>query len=220
MVSRIIFISIISLISIKTYCQPNQSKHSLALNYNDVYIGKNISFSYNLCPDSITGNTFVFGIKYHDNNPILDNQYYLFKDRFFAETFAEHFGLTLGYNKLFNIHKLKLNPFLFAITDLSYISLHGLARNPLGTMPDGSLIYTEMPFKTPPWLTIETRVGVGLNIPLFNNFSLTQSIGAGIGYFYEVEKDPKVVIYTENYWEIIGSWNIGILYSFKNKPNL
>lgn len=214
MKNHILFAFATLLISIETYCQSSQSKHSITMNYNDVYIGKNISLSYNLCPDPIKGNTFVFGIKYHDNNPILDNQYYLFKDRFFAETLSEHLGLTIGYNKLLNFNKLKINPFLFAITDLSYISMHGLARNPLGTLPDVSLIFSEMSFETPPWLTIETRIGIGLYIPIINNFSLVQSIGAGIGYFYAAEVDPKVVIYTENNWEIIGSWSVGIVYSF------
>lgn len=193
-----------------TNCQSN----SLSIIYNDVYIGKNISFDYGFSIDSSKKNILIIGLKLHDNRPILDNQYYLFKDRFHADNFIEHFGIDLGYNHTFKIESIKVKPYLFTKTDLSYISMKNVARNPLEPFPDSTPAYEESSFSTPPWITIESRIGVGIKVPIYKNISLQQDIGIGIAYFIPTDEANSVIIFTENYLEFISTWSIGIAYSF------
>jgi len=195
------------------FCQSPSYKKLISFNFNDLYIGKNMSLEYGFCVDSAQRNMLNFGLKYHDNNPILDNQYHLFKDRFYAESFFEHLGITIGYNKILYFNSFKINLYLFGQTDFSYISMHNVARRPLEPTPDNTPVYEESYFTTPPWLTIESRIGIGAIIPVFYNFSLKQSLGFGIAYFIPFEEENSVVIITDNYWEIMSSFSIGIVYS-------
>jgi len=173
-----------------------------------------VSFAYERIIDSVQNNSINLGFKYHDNNPIIDNQYYLFKDRFFAESFFEHIGLTLGYNRYMHFNSIKIIPFIYSQCDISYISMHNIARLSLEPFPDSTPIYEEHSFSTPPWVAIETRLGIGALIPITERIALKESCGAGIAYFREIEKDPNVVILVPKYWELFYPWNIGITYSF------
>lgn len=202
-----------------TYGQITATRNTISINYNDIYIGKNISVEYGRFIDSLQNNSFNLGVKYHDNSPIQDNQYHLFKDRFFAESFLEHIGLTIGYNRFMHINSIKVTPFIFGQSDISYISMHNIARSSLEPFPDDTPIYEEHSFSTPPWLTIETRIGLGVIIPVNKRIYIKETFGAGVAYFHEIEKDPNVVILVPKYWEVFYPWNIGIVYSFKSKSD-
>lgn len=214
MVNRLFLVLVALLTSTYFFGQNIQQNKSVSVNFNDLYIGKNVSFEYGFYIDSMKLNMIILGIKLHDNRPILDNQYYLFKDRFRTDAFIEHFGIDLGYRRLFNVRSLLVKPFLFSRTDISYISMKNVSRRSLEPSPDNTPVYEESSFSTPPWFTFETRIGAGLLIPICKNFYLQQEFGCGIGYFIPTDEKNSVVIVTENYWEFINSWSIGVAYSF------
>lgn len=205
---------IVTICKLNSFAQSSHFKQLMSINYNDVYIGKNLSAEYGFPLDSQRRHLLNIGLKIHDNRPIFDNQYHLFKDRFYAETFVEHLGLNFNYNRVIYIEDLKIFPFFFAGVDLSYISMHGIARSSLESLPDGTPVFIESTYSTPPWLIIESRIGFGILFHITEYLFLKQNVGIGIGNFIPMEENSSVVIVTPQYWEVINTYCAGLVYTF------
>ncbi len=193
----------------------SQTKNGINLNFNWSYIGKNTEISY---MRSLKKHSFYGGIKYHLNFPITDNQNNVTKNRYYADSFFEHFGLIAGYEYKFNIKNSDITPFIFyniqysksRIYDYNIIMPYDYDSN------SGNILYKKYPdIYTDPLPVVDNTIGIGLRFKLFKNLFLSAKAGLGVGFFYFDSSTPYS--YGASYWtwEVTTFFNIGLTYYLK-----
>ncbi|MCF6352422.1 MAG: hypothetical protein L3J06_05380 [Cyclobacteriaceae bacterium] len=104
--NKILIILCLNLIS----CLTSFAQTDLNLTFNSVHIGRNLALT---ASKKIKRHTILAGIKYGINSFESDDQNLVFKKRFFATTFMQHWGLIAGYQYAFKVDKSYLEPYFF-----------------------------------------------------------------------------------------------------------
>ena len=201
----ILLVVILNMTIKKTEAQSN-----ISLVYNSVHIGQNIALNYS---QAFGKHSILVGIKYNLNRIVQDNQNEIFKKRFYATNFIEHWGLALGYNYTFR--KVgAIEPYVFY--ELQYTNSH--TRNefvfPVEEDQDGKVYYTIDLVFLGPTTALENYIGVGIIIPVLDNLLITQKVGFGVSVF--LDTDPSLVYTNNMFWEMGYMLSAGIAYRFIN----
>jgi hypothetical protein len=142
--------------------------------------------------------TFYGGIHYLNNRVITDNQYYIYKHRFYARTAAEHFGVRLGAERQFALKQSCIKPFVFFQVQQTRASLRRnsqVLRYDTINFPQQTVIYytyDEYNYSQKPVLSLESTFGAGLIADLSERIALKLSCGLSI----PVLIDPNMNRYT------------------------
>lgn len=184
------------------------SQIDLIGSFNSVDIGRNFTLSIK---KDINNHSFLFGIKYNINKIIHDNQNNVFRKRFYATNFVEHFGFDLGYQYNFTLKSSHVKPFVFYCLQFTDSHTRNLMFFPYGYMPNGQFVYIRILDFFGPTIALEHNIGIGLNVKLSNRLFLHQKIGVGIVNFINI--DEKHV--GASNWEFGSIISIGLGYRFK-----
>lgn len=141
--------------------------HALELTYNWGHIGGNVSMDY---LHRRGPNTFVGGIKWHNNQPVKDKMYYAYRWRGRATSLAEALGFNLGYRRTFGA-SANVEPFAFVNSQLSLIRFRFIAYNMQGL---------DTYHTTGPYYVAETNFGAGIQVRLYRDLWLSQAAGGGL----------------------------------------
>ena len=192
----------------------SQTKSGINLNFNWSYIGENVELSYK---KQFKNHSVYGGIKYHLNIPFSDNQNHVTKNRYYAESFIERFGLIAGYEYQFNINNSDLTPFVFWNIQFSDNRIYNPEIIlPYGYSEDGTLLYSKFPdIYTNPMPVIDNNIGIGIRYKLYKNFYLSARAGVGIGMFYFDSSSPYAWGNSYWDWEVTTFFNIGLTYYFE-----
>ncbi len=139
--------------------------------YNWSMTGRSISVIAN---KPFKQHVISFGVKYHDNHFITDNQNYSYKNRFREEKLKEALGMNLGYRFDFIKQNEVVNPYVFYLLQASYLRL---IRNYTYDPYSGNTAGFVLIDVTDPFYIFEHVIGVGIQTKLFKGFYLNQSAG-------------------------------------------
>jgi hypothetical protein len=147
-----------------------------------------------------------------------DDQNKVYVKRLYPKKFYQNFGLA-GYYQ-FNLFS-KINPTkLFLFTDVQIT--HSTQRNrditPHSTLPDGRVLYQEFTDWFGPFLWIENTIGVGVQVPIYKNWSLINKFGFGvmsiIGDKWYAPENTAILVGPRYEWEICYTVQLGLSYTF------
>ena len=186
------------------------AQDEITLAYNSVHIGRNVSLAYYR---NIKQHAIIAGIKYQINSLIQDNQNEIFKKRFYATDFYEHWGFVVGYR--YTLKRINfVKPFIFYEMQLTNSHTRNEFVFPVGVDQNGIVYYTKDIVYQGPTFALDNYVGFGLNIPIFGFLSITQKIGFG-GVFY-FKTDPSYVLVNNRSQEFGYILSLGFSYNFLN----
>lgn len=194
----------------------NGKAQSIYLGYNDVHIGRNVSFSY---LHSLSQKHEIFGgLKYHINSIIHDNQNNVFKKRFYANNLKEHIGLDFGYNYIFFLNdKNKL--LFFYNNQFTVAGTRSVDFLPSNTI-NGNVLYRRSIEKFPPFKSMEHYLGVGFKAEIWNNVSASFRIGGGVSHFWDIPERTVsgafITLSGKPNWEFGGIISAGLQYEINN----
>jgi hypothetical protein len=185
---------------------------SLNTSFNKSHIGKNLRLGVNY---DFKRASLNFGINYLLQNPVKDNQGYLFKNRFNPNNFGESLGFY--FSPQFNLLKNKkcFQPFIYY--DFSFkkssVIVDGFFYKitAYDTINNRYIdLYEKVKDSLKPIIAVEHHIGIGANFKIIDNLYITQKIGGGIAHFHKI--DPK--IFNAEKWELAWMFEIGVKYSF------
>lgn len=205
----LVVLGTIILINLSPVISIAQTEISLAFNYVD--IGRNLSLSGT---KSFSRHKIQVGIKYGINSFEHDNQNNLFKKRFFATDFIEHWGAILGYQYAFKPINNYVIPFLLYEMQLTNSHTRNDWVFPVGYDTDGNVLYRKYLDYLGPTVALENYIGFGLNISLSEHLFITQKAGGGIALFYKT--DPTYAFKNNRSWEFGYMLSLGLAYRFKS----
>lgn len=193
------------------------SQSSVEINYNDVYIGRNLSLSWKKCISNFSISSEVtYHLNRFDKVPIGT---FIYKSAH-AENVGQKFGIQIGleYMLVKNSH-FKLG--LFYNNQISFINqVHKmyyvydtLVSNPKSEF-DFSYTKSERTFG--PFLTIDNTIGLTLKNSITDNLYLTTK--GGVGILFWKNTDENVVIIggkrPNQDYNFTSLFSIGIGYTF------
>ena len=191
---------------------PGFAQTDLNLVFNSVHVGRNLSA---VGKKQFDRHSIVFGLKYNINSIVHDNQGEVFKKRFFAKSFIEHWGLIAGYQYAIKLNKPYLEPYWFY--ELQFTNSH--TRNPSSQIiydADGNfLLYKNEINFFGPIIALENYLGVGLNIQLSKNIFLAQKAGIGMVNYQNLDSIRSPFI--NSTWEFGYIFSFGVMYRLKSK---
>ena len=119
------------------------------------------------------------GLRFHINRLAMpDDQQSIYYRRLYASSFAQHFGLQLGYNWYFLPRLDHLKPFVFYELQAAYSTTRNHGYGWTYNVDDGSYIpneeYTE---SFGPFLWLQNTIGVGFKVEIWKSFYLFEKIG-------------------------------------------
>jgi len=178
--------------------------------FNSVDIGRNISLTLK---KDIKRHSILVGLKYNINRIVHDNQNNIFRKRFYATSFGEHFGFNVGYQYNFQLSKSTIRPFLFY--DLQFTNSHtrNLMFLPYSYDTNGDVLYKRYLVFFGPTIALEHNIGIGFTVNILERLYLYQKIGAGIVNFFNIDKR----IYGGVNWEFGSVISVGVGYRLKKK---
>ncbi len=178
-----------------------QAQDGIALNFNSVGAGKNLSVSYQ--KDFTDKLNAGLGIKYHLNQAPQFNGGQTYKNNMRAEG-LQHLGLVANISYSIKPKSWKLNPMIqhrveFARAGAKYL---------LPTNEDnGNLPYFRTITKAP-YYTLEETIGVKLESPIVGNYYLNVAGGGGIAMMWGFRyRDERIFEFTHYL-------SIGLAYKF------
>lgn len=183
----------------------SEKVHHLELDafYTWTMTGQNVSVQ----GSKYMGNhAFSFGLKYHINRPVLDNQNYVYKKRFFEREFPEAIGFNLGYMfEPSDNHVVR--PYFYYSLQTSYLRLirDYTTEYSSQSVVAGMTVLNE----TSPFFVFENSIGVGLKTRVYKNVYLNQSAGIGMAWLLNVPNS-----YARYNIEWVTSLKLGISYRF------
>ena len=203
-------ISILLLIvSINSY-----SQYDIVSSFNSVHIGRNINLGINR---NISNYSVSIALKYQINSYVTDDQNEVFKKRFFAVNFLEHFGLNLGFQYNINLKQSAITPFIFYNMQLtkSHTRNTGYLKYDIDTITN-TILYRKYLEFWGPTIALENYLGIGYKININKHMYLSNKIGYGIISYFNVDK----MLYGDGgNWELGYMINIGIGYRIIKKKS-
>ncbi len=191
---------------------PVLAQTDLTLAFNDVYIGRNISATATY---QIKKHRILAGIKYGINSFEHDNQNNMFKNRFFATNFLEHWGLVVGYQRSINVNKPNFE--LFWFYEFQFTNSHVRIDHNAAWKANaaGDLIWHDRNEAFyGPTIALENNIGIGMNIQLSDRFFLTQKAGFGGVNYRNIQER---FMFRNSLWDFSYLLSIGITYRLKEK---
>ena len=188
----------------------SQQNKGINLNFNWAHSGHNIEASYSIKKNN---DVFNIGAKYLLNIPYSNNRFFVFKDRYHAVKFYEHFGLIAEYNRVFNINQSDIKPYMFI--NIQYLRANNYdptLLSPFG-MYNNYQLYIGDSVNSGPYPVIENNIGIGIKYQLYRNVDFNAKAGAGIGFFYMGE-DGWLLPYGWHGEYIIYLFSVGLTYNF------
>jgi hypothetical protein len=177
-----IFFSILFILIIQsTYAQID-----FIWSFNAVDVGRNVAI---LCKKDFNNHSILFGIKYHINSIVHDNVNNVFRRRFYATNFMEHFGLELGYQYNFTLKEPNLSPFIFYDLQVTHSPIRNNMFLPAIAYDKDNILYRKHLVFFGPYTALENNIGIGCISNITNKLFLYQKIGAGVSIF--LGNDPK-----------------------------
>ncbi len=190
------------------------SQTDLLFSYNSVHIGRNINLSIK---QNYNKHSFIFGVKYHINSIVYDNQNNIFKKRFYATSFGEHWGVNFGYQRNFMFLKKSFYPFIFYNFEFTNSHTHNEMYIPVAYAEDGRVLYSRVIEIFGPTIALENNIGIGMQQKILNKFYLYQKIGAGMVFYTNID-DRLIGGYTADFdWEFCHILSIGLIYRFNEQ---
>lgn len=201
---RLSIVLLVFFASHQAYCQLD-----LIGSFNTVDIGRNLNLTIK---KDLGKHSVLLGLKYNLNRIVHDNQNNMFRKRFYATIFAEHFGFNVGYQYNFQLSKSTLRPFLFY--DLQFTNSHtrNLMFLPYSYDTNGDVLYKRYLEFFGPTIALEHNLGIGFTVNILERLYLYQKIGAGIVNFFNVDKR----IIGSGGWEFGSVISVGVGYRLKN----
>lgn len=118
------------------------------------------------------------GLRFHINRLAMpDDQQSIYYRRLYASSFAQHFGLQLGYNWCFLPRLDHLKPFVFYELQAAYSTTRNHGFSPTINFNDGSYSIEEYTESFGPFLWLQNTIGVGFNVEIWKSFYLFEKIG-------------------------------------------
>ena len=189
------------------------SQSNIIASFNSVDIGRNINLSYK---KDLSKHSILFGIKYNINKIVHDNQNNVFRKRFYATEWYEHFGFSIGYQYNFLYNLSSLNPFLFYDFQFTNSHTRNLMFLPYSYDINGDILYKQYLEFFGPTIALEHNIGLGITEKIADRLFLYQKIGAGIVTFHNIDKS----IVGSGNWEFGFIISIGISYQFKTEGKI
>ncbi|TSA33186.1 MAG: hypothetical protein D4R64_14705 [Porphyromonadaceae bacterium] len=202
---KLVIILIIILSIAQGYSQVN-----MIGSFNSVDIGRNISLTLK---KDIKRHSILIGLKYNLNRIVHDNQNNMFRKRFYATTFAEHFGFNIAYQYNFQLSKSTIRPFLFYDFQFTNSHTRNLMFLPHSYDTNGDVLYKRYLEFFGPTIALEHNLGIGFTVNILERLYLYQKIGAGIVNFFNVDKR----ILGSGGWEFGSVISVGVGYRLKKK---
>lgn len=196
------------------------SQSSVEFNYSDVYIGRNISLSWE---KTISNFSISTGVTYHINRIDKVPIGTFIKKSAYAENFGQRFGIQIGieYFLIKNSH-FKLG--LFYNNQTSFISqVHKMyyAYDTLVSNPQSEFdyLYTKSERTFGPFITIDNVIGLTLKNNLTDNLYLTTK--GGLGFLLWKNTDNSVLLIggkkNNQSYNFTSFFSIGLGYTFNKK---
>jgi len=192
---------ILLVIIVITINQQVYSQLDIIGSFNSVDIGRNITITLK---KDLKKHSFLFGAKYNINKIVHDNQNNVFRKRFYATDWQEHFGFNIGYQYNFSLKSSSLKPFAFYDFQFTNSHTRNLMYLPYDYDINGDVLYKEYLEFFGPFIALENNIGIGFTANLSENIFLSQKAGVGIVTFHG--NDPKRPF-------INGSWEFGYIIS-------
>lgn len=118
------------------------------------------------------------GLRFHINKLAMpDDQQSIYYRRMYASSFAQHFGLQLGYNWYFLPKLEHLKPFVFYELQAAYSTTRNHGFGPTYNLNDGNYSIEEYTESFGPFLWLQNTIGVGFNVEIWKSFYLFEKIG-------------------------------------------
>jgi hypothetical protein len=181
----------------------------VGISFNSVHIGRNLALT---ASKHIASHRINVGLKYNINSFEHDNQMNLFKKRFFATEFDEHWGFILGYSYGFKVKDNRFEPFLFYEMQYTYSHTRNEIYSQVGYDISGNELYIREVTFFGPTVALENYIGFGITYKLWEKIILSQKIGGG--YIQYFKTDERYVMPNNRAWEFGYMLNIGIFYRF------
>src|SRR6056297_263818 len=134
------------------------SQLDIIASFNSVDIGRNVSLTLK---KDLKKHSFLFGVKYHINKIVHDNQNNVFRKRFYAKDWKEHFGFNIGYQYNFDLNTLCIKPFLFYDFQFTNSHTRNLMYLPYDYDLNGDVLYKEYLEFFGPFIALENNIGLG-----------------------------------------------------------
>jgi len=205
---------LIVLISIISF-SASFSQTDLSFSYNSVHVGRNVEI--NIKQNFKKKHSLIIGAKYHINSIIYDNQGNVFKKRFYATSFKEHWGFTLGYQRNFFFKKTDFTPFIFYDFQFTNSHTHNKMYIPYTYAEDGRVLYDREIVIFGPTIALENNIGIGMEQKIFNNFYLYEKAGMGMVYYTNIDNRLRGGYTFDFDWEFCHILSIGLIYRFGKK---
>lgn len=184
----------------------------LELSYNDTHVGRN--FNLLLKKNFKEGkHTLYGGLKYHIGNRIHDNQNNTYWNRFYPRNFLQSIGLTVGYQRNYNL-LTKAKFFWFFDSQFTSSGTYGVDYLPIYNSEE---LYRR-------WVAIadeikaqENNFGIGIKTDLSEKWSLIVRGGGGIVFFWSIPEAYENGVFRDNSptWEFSELFTLGFQYNLK-----
>lgn len=186
------------------YKRPN----SVALSYDNVDMGQNISATYHYNPGKTW--SMYLGMKYFIASKAFDNVQpsYVYFKQFRVTSFSQHFGVKAGVEKIFPVHNTNLGILVFYDVQYSRCAISAVDR--VTYYPNGWK-FTRSNYG--PISCIGNTVGIGLRLKVADNVFLRVQGGFG----YDSYSDKKIGMYTGG--EVSKMESIGLEYTLSKLKN-
>jgi len=188
------------------------SQLDIIASFNSIDIGRNVSLTLK---KDLKKHSFLFGAKYNINKIVHDNQNNVFRKRFYATDWQEHFGFSIGYQYNFILKPSSLKPFAFYDFQFTNSHTRNLMYLPYDYDINGDVLYKQYLEFFGPTIALEHNIGLGIIAKIANRFFLYQKIGVGIVTFHNIDKS----IVGSGNWEFGYIISIGLGYHLKNKKS-
>ena len=193
------------------------SAQSIGVNYNNAYIGNNISVDY-----TYSLNKFYFngGLNFHINRDEDVKSFSMLKDAGHADDFGQHLGLQLGFGYVF----YKNNFVEFSAYYSSYVARMNTQTKFYGAlfplipdpMSDEDFAFTLERREFGPLVTFENVIGLSMKTKLSDNFYTLIRGGYGVIFFKNYDENTYINLGGKpNTGHVfISSFSLGLGYTF------
>lgn len=195
------------------------TQHSVEVNFNKVYIGRNFSISYH---KEFKQFTFNGGVSFHVNRlPVPLSS--LLKNGAHTQHFSEHFGFQIGFDyQLYQNDYLKTGLYYSnQIANIGHIVRYYPAIGALVPEPmsEEDIVYTYKETAFGSVLSSDNVIGLYLEAKLTSKIYLTTRFGAGVVFWKNFDND--VIHFAgkkPNQGNVISSqFSLGLGYTFNKK---
>lgn len=160
------------------------SQKQIGLTFNSCNSGRSINLN---CTKMVNASSkFGFSILYNINSfaHIDDKELYHHK-RLYALDFKQRFGLQFNYSRYIKIEKIQIPIYLFTDVQLKYSSTQNNEHHKVYFDTSYQMqFYQKYILNYGPYLWIQNSYGIGFDIHIFKNISISQKIGLGYEFIY------------------------------------